>query len=40
VDPRASSQKGLLVLAAVAAVVLLLAFLLFGDAWSRWFPER
>jgi hypothetical protein len=40
VDPRASSQKGLLVLAAVAAAILVLAFLLFGDAWGRWFPQR
>jgi hypothetical protein len=35
-----SSRKGLLWLAVVAAALLVAVFLVFGDAWVRWFPSR
>jgi len=38
-DPPPSSPKPLLWLALGAVAVLLVVYLLLGDAWGRWFPS-
>jgi hypothetical protein len=40
VKERPSSSKALLGVALLAAVLLVVVFLTFGDAWIRWFPSK
>jgi hypothetical protein len=39
VNEPESSQKGLLLAAALAATLLIAVFVLFGATWGRWFPR-